>query len=218
VRTSSKFPLSTFKNCWDRLRSLPLSEVRFFASFATYTLIRTSHTQRADQSNGNFFIISPSREKLSLRGLRAHLPRLERLAEYYFRISIRTFNSNDRFTLVPVSTAFKQSFKPYLSPSLLFFYWFPATPHAPLSFPLSPLKCGPNIFSNVFYHSTFWVSASPLYTAVLRRIHSNQYLIQCQPPFLLPRFPHGLTLVSLAFTEISIVSCATYSWIAFSVK
>lgn len=146
VRTSSKFPLSTFKNCWDRLRSLPSCKTfREFHSVHTYVLhIRYG----ADQSNGNFFIIPPSCEKLSLRRFRVRSPWLECFAEYYFRISIRTLNSNDRFTLSQL-----------LLTSLSFFHSLPP----PSLFPsLSPLNCGPNIFFNAFYHSTFWVSASPL--------------------------------------------------------
>lgn len=109
----------------------------------------------ADQSNGNFFIIPPSCEKLSLRRFRVRSPWLECFAEYYFRISIRTLNSNDHFTLsqLPLPLSFFH----------LLFLLFPSSP-PPLSpfLSLSPLNCGPNIFSSVFYHSTFWVSASPL--------------------------------------------------------
>lgn len=119
MRTSSKFPLSTFKNCWDRLRSLPSRRAfREFHDIHSYVLhIRYG----ADQSNGNFFIIPPSYEKLSLRRFRVRSPWLECFAEYYFRISIRTLNSNDHFTLsrlpLPLSFSFFHSHFSSLLPS-----------------------------------------------------------------------------------------------------
>lgn len=81
----------------DRLRSLPSRRAfREFHGVHSYVLhIRYG----ADQSNGNFFIIPPPCEKLSLRRFRVRSPWLECFAEYYFRISIRTLNSNDHFTL-----------------------------------------------------------------------------------------------------------------------
>lgn len=116
----------------------------------------------ADQSNGNFFIIPPSCEKLSLRRFRVRSPWLECFAEYYFRISIRTLNSNDHFTLSQLPLLLSLSL--FNSSPLLSLP--PSTLLPPLSqslfVSLSPLNCGPNIFSSIFYHSTFWVSASPL--------------------------------------------------------
>lgn len=217
VRTSSKFSLSTFKNCWDRLRSLPSRRAfREFHSVYSYVLhIRYG----ADQSNGNFFIIPPSCEKLSLRRFRVRSPWLECFAEYYFRISIRTLNSNDHFTF-PASTT-SLSFTHSLIPPL-FSLSLPPPSFPPLSAPLCLLVSIELWSKHTFQHLLSLNILSKCFSFITyctpTRIHSNQYLIQCQSPFLLPFFLHGLALVSFAFTEIPVVSCAANSWIAFSVK
>lgn len=114
-----------------------------------------TYVERADQSNGNFFIIPPSCEELSLRGLRALALTRTRFAEYYFRISIRTLNSNDHFTLsqpqLPVTLSPSLFLSLFLSPAFLLLLLL----FLLLVLSLPSLKCGPNIFPGAFYHSTF---------------------------------------------------------------
>lgn len=156
MRISSKFLLSTLKNCWDRLRSLPSSEAfREFRNIHSYVLhIRSVQIKVME--------ISSSSRRLARSFHYADFTRacLDWLCrEYYFRISIRTLNSNDHFTLILASNSLSLS----LFPSFTCYLTFPLS--------LSPLNYGSNIFSSVFYHSAFWVSASLLYPAVLTRIH-----------------------------------------------
>lgn len=110
------------------IRSLPSRRAfREFHSVYSYVLhIRYG----ADQSNGNFFIIPPSCEKLSLRRFRVRSPWLECFAEYYyFRISIRTLNSNDYFTLsqLPLLLSLSLTLSALFFPLLLFLFLSPSS-------------------------------------------------------------------------------------------